>query len=146
MPRSPVPQVQATQRFRRALREMPFACVAALLAAAAAAAAGVGTLEPVLWIGLALFAGCHFGLLRRSPRPARLRAALAFAFGLLHGFGFAGVLMELELPATDLTLALLRRLGTIGLAVGATIGLGFDRLLFDVVALIIVIGVAVIGP
>lgn len=31
MPRSPVPQVQATQRFRRALREMPFACVAALL-------------------------------------------------------------------------------------------------------------------
>lgn len=36
------------------------------------------------------------------PNAAGGRGAwLAFAFGLLHGFGFAGVLSELALPATD---------------------------------------------
>jgi hypothetical protein len=57
-------------------------------------------------LGLALFSFCHFGLLRISQRPARLRAAIAFAFGLVHGFGFAGVLAELELPTARLVPAL----------------------------------------
>ena len=34
-------------------------------------------------------------------------AAVAFAFGLIHGFGFAEVLMPLELPRAELALALL---------------------------------------
>jgi hypothetical protein len=57
-------------------------------------------------LGLALFSLCHFGLLATSPRPARLRAAVAFAFGLVHGFGFAGILVELELPTSRLVPAL----------------------------------------
>ncbi len=57
-------------------------------------------------LGLALFSLCHFGLLARSARPARLRAAVAFAFGLVHGFGFAGILAELELPTARLVPAL----------------------------------------
>jgi hypothetical protein len=57
-------------------------------------------------LGVSLFTLCHFGLLRTSPRPARLRAAVAFAFGLVHGFGFAGVLAELELPTARLASAL----------------------------------------
>jgi hypothetical protein len=32
---------------------------------------------------------------------------LAFAFGLIHGFGFAGVLAEMELPTDRLATALL---------------------------------------
>jgi hypothetical protein len=32
---------------------------------------------------------------------------VAFAFGLLHGFGFAGELKEIGLPQIDLPLALL---------------------------------------
>ena len=32
---------------------------------------------------------------------------VAFAFGLLHGFGFAGALVELGLPQSDIPLALL---------------------------------------
>ncbi len=32
---------------------------------------------------------------------------IAFAFGLLHGFGFAGALQEIGLPQTDVPLALL---------------------------------------
>jgi hypothetical protein len=87
-------------------RIVPTLAVGALIVGGVAAAAGKGELGPLAWAGLALFSGCHFGLLRRSPRPARLRAALAFAFGLVHGFGFAGILMELELPATQLVPAL----------------------------------------
>jgi hypothetical protein len=87
-------------------RALPAALAALLLAAAGGAAFGVGTLAAYAWIGLALFSACHFALLRRSGRPAQLRAALAFAFGLVHGFGFAGVLMELELPAGRLVPAL----------------------------------------
>ena len=45
-----------------------------------------------------LFAACYFGLLERVARPARLRFAIAFCFGLMHGFGFAGVLAEIALP------------------------------------------------
>jgi hypothetical protein len=45
-------------------------------------------------------------MLERSERPARIRAALAFAFGLVHGFGFAGVLGEMQLPTERLAPAL----------------------------------------
>ena len=64
--------------------------------------AGSGALFPTAWVGLALFSACHFGLLARSRRPERLRAVVAFAFGLVHGFGFAGVLMEMDLPVNRL--------------------------------------------
>lgn len=46
-------------------------------------------------------------------RPGRRRTSetypwvMAFAFGLLHGFGFAGALKEIGLPQTDVPLALL---------------------------------------
>jgi hypothetical protein len=82
------------------------ACVGALLVVTLAAAGGMSAIGPLSWLGLALFTTCHFELLRRSERPARLRAALAFAFGLLHGFGFAGALMELELAGNQLASAL----------------------------------------
>jgi HupE / UreJ protein len=36
------------------------------------------------------------------------RAIVAFAFGLIHGFGFAGALAELDLPATAFAWALLQ--------------------------------------
>ncbi len=66
-----------------------------------------GTALPVQAIlGLALFTACHLALLTRSNEPARLRAAVAFAFGLIHGFGFAGIMMELELENTRLVPAL----------------------------------------
>jgi len=97
-------------------RIVPALCVGAFLAAAAAALLQLGTLGPALWLGLALFTACHFALLRDSQNPARLRAALAFAFGLLHGFGFAGVLMDLSLPPEHLVRALF------GFNIGVEIG------------------------
>ena len=48
-------------------------------------------------------------LARDAERPTMLRRlpwAMAVAFGLLHGFGFAGALAEAGLPAGDIPLAL----------------------------------------
>lgn len=50
-------------------------------------------------------------LVKSKPEELRLSERLpwlvAFAFGLLHGFGFAGALMETGLPQSDVPLALL---------------------------------------
>jgi hypothetical protein len=50
-------------------------------------------------------------LARRAPGERRLSESypwvIAFAFGLLHGFGFAGALKEIGLPQTDVPMALL---------------------------------------
>ena len=50
-------------------------------------------------------------LARAQPGERRLSESypwvIAFAFGLLHGFGFAGALTEIGLPQTDVPLALL---------------------------------------
>jgi HupE / UreJ protein len=62
-----------------------------------------------------------------SPRLRPSRLALVFAFGLLHGLGFAGVLAEMGLPDRHRLAALLAfnvgveigQLAVIGLALGA---------------------------
>jgi hypothetical protein len=87
-------------------RGIPRAIALGLILAAGLAVLGWGELHFTVWLGLALFSACHFGLMRGAQRPARLRAMIAFGFGLVHGFGFAGILMELELPASRLLLAL----------------------------------------
>jgi len=75
-----------------------------------------GAVGPVTLLGLALFTACHLGLLAQSERPARLRALVAFAFGLIHGFAFAGVLAEMHLPRARLVPAL------VGFNVGVELG------------------------
>ncbi len=64
-----------------------------------------GALPAASWAGLLLFTGCYFALAART-RDERLRIALTFAFGLVHGFGFAGILLEMELPTGRLVPAL----------------------------------------
>ncbi len=56
--------------------------------------------------GLALFSLGHFHLLERVEHPQRVRAAVAFLFGLVHGFGFAGVLAPALPEGGRLVLAL----------------------------------------
>ncbi len=68
---------------------------------------GLTRLAGSVLAGLALFTLCYFALLRIAARPARWRLALAFVFGLVHGFGFAGVMGELQLPPAQLALGLL---------------------------------------
>jgi len=86
---------------------VPWAVGAALLAGALLAAFDRSQVALAVWLGLALFSGCHFGLLARARRPERVRSVLAFVFGLVHGFGFAGILGELDLPTGRLAAGLL---------------------------------------
>lgn len=97
-------------------RAFPRVLAALLLAMAALAAAGVGAVPATTLAGLALFALCYLGLVARIERPVRLRFAIAFCFGLVHGFGFAGMLGEMELPRDRVVPALL------GFNVGVEIG------------------------
>lgn len=97
-------------------RVVPLAMTGVLLVAGGLALAGSGLLGPVAWFGLALFTYCHFGLLDRTGKGPFLRGIIAFAFGLIHGFGFGGALMEIGLPSDRIVPALL------GFNVGVEIG------------------------
>jgi len=66
-----------------------------------------GPLGPLALGGLALFVPCRLGLLRAPGSAPRLRALLAFAFGLVHGLGFAPAVADLDLPPDRLVPALL---------------------------------------
>jgi hypothetical protein len=80
--------------------------VALALLALASAAFGVG--PSATWLaGLALFTACYGRLADSSASVARLRPALTVVFGLVHGFGFAGVLLDLGLRRDRLVPALL---------------------------------------
>jgi len=79
---------------------------AALLILAGAAVRGRGAVPALTLAGLALFVASYFGLLARAGKPAALRAGLAFLFGLVHGFGFAGAMRAVELPSERMAEAL----------------------------------------
>lgn len=57
-------------------------------------------------LGMALFVACYFAILKNSLQAARWRLLIAFAFGLFHGFGFAGILADMSLPSERLLPAL----------------------------------------
>lgn len=76
------------------------------LAVTAAVRLPPAPVEAVIALSIVLLAG-ELARADTSPTLARRRPALlAFAFGLLHGFGFAGGLAELRVPRADLPLAL----------------------------------------
>jgi hypothetical protein len=85
-------------------QRIPAAVVAGL---AALLVLGGGAVGRSAASGLLVFSACHFALLSRAKTPAPLRVAIAFAFGLIHGFGFSGVMAELDLPVARLVPALL---------------------------------------
>ncbi len=95
---------------------LPWALAAVLAALALGAAGGLGSVPALTLLGLALFTGCHMTRLGRAPDPLRLRWQAAFAFGLLHGFGFASALLDGQFG----TVALARTL--LGFNVGVELG------------------------
>lgn len=93
---------------------------------------GRGVVSRTALFGLLVFTACHFELLARSRDPARLRIAIAFAFGLIHGFGFAGAMSALALPLGRLVPALF------GFNLGVEIGqLGIVLLSWPLLALVV---------
>ena len=79
----------------------------ALASLALAATLGYGKVPALVFAGLAVFSACYFGLLARAARKSSLRWAIAFLFGLVHGFAFASVLIEADLDTGRLARALL---------------------------------------
>ena len=88
----------------RAVRLGGAACLVAL---PLAAAAGWLAHSPLVLGGLAAFSLAYLEWTPRSRRPPAQRRAVAQGFGLLHGQGFAEVLLEAELSGPTLALALL---------------------------------------
>lgn len=73
---------------------------------------GLAALSPIMpWLvvaGIALATFSYIGLsASRGQQSAPLRLALTAAFGLFHGFGFAGILNDMALPAGSRVVALL---------------------------------------
>jgi hypothetical protein len=96
---------------------------------------GIGTLSgwssiPLFTIaGLVLFTACYFQIASLS-RSQWIRVCLTFAFGLVHGFGFAGILLEIALPTDRLVPAL------VGFNVGVEMGqIGVVLLLWPLLSL-----------
>jgi len=76
------------------------------LASCAILAAVRQTVAPVALAGVALLAACYFLAVRQQANSDRPRFAITTLFGVVHGFGFAGVLGEMSLPAERLLPAL----------------------------------------
>ena len=78
-------------------------------------------------------------LVKMKPGERRLSEAypwlVAFTFGLLHGFGFAGALMEIGLPQADVPLALLTF--NLGVEAGQLLFVGFVLLVTAAVSLLV---------
>jgi hypothetical protein len=73
-----------------------------LIVMAAASFAGIGTLPPLLLLGSALFCSNYLMLSGHMRDAGRLRLVITLVFGLIHGFGFAATLLEMQLPPAKL--------------------------------------------
>lgn len=87
-------------------RALGLALGCGLAVAIAASLEGRFAVPALALCGIALFTGSYFGLLQVVRRPESLRWFVAFVFGLVHGFGFAGALAETALPAGRVAQAL----------------------------------------
>jgi hydrogenase/urease accessory protein HupE len=78
-------------------------------------------------------------LIKMKPGERRLSEAypwlVAFTFGLLHGFGFAGALKEIGLPQADVPLALLTF--NLGVEAGQLLFVGFVLVVMTAVMLLV---------
>jgi len=109
-----------------------------LLAMALASFAGIGALPPLLLIGAALFCSNYLMLSGHLRDAGRLRLIVTAVFGLIHGFGFAAGLLEMQLPPSRLAQIL------VGFNLGVEIGqLSLVFSLLALVALLKRVGVAV---
>lgn len=81
-------------------RPLPVALAAAGLVASCALLrlGGVGGLPLLLLAGSSLFVGSYLILSGSVPEAGRLRMVMTVVFGLIHGFGFAANLLEMQLP------------------------------------------------
>ena len=77
---------------------------------------GRGDLPALLLLGAGLFTANYLMIAGRLQDAGRLRIVVTLVFGLIHGFGFAADLLELQLPPERLAELLL------GFNVGVELG------------------------
>ena len=73
-----------------------------LLSMALVRLGGVGLLPATLLFGAALFCCCYLLISGQLRDSGRLRLVVTLMFGLIHGFGFASNLLEMQLPTQRL--------------------------------------------
>jgi hypothetical protein len=86
---------------------------------------GFGGLSSLLLLGAGLFAANYLLISGNIRDAGRLRVLITLVFGLIHGFGFAADLLELQLPAERLAALLVGfnlgvEIGQVLLVIGAT--------------------------
>jgi hypothetical protein len=89
-------------------------------------ALGLGGLPSLLLLGAGLFTANYLMISGRLSDAGRLRILITLVFGLIHGFGFAADLLELQLPPERLAELLVGfnvgvEIGQLTLVVGATL-------------------------
>ncbi len=87
---------------------------------------GFGDLPSLLLLGAGLFTANYLMISGNLRDAGRLRMLITLVFGLIHGFGFAADLLELQLPPERLAELLVGfnlgvELGQLTLVVGATL-------------------------
>jgi hypothetical protein len=90
---------------------------------------GFGGLPSLLLLGAGLFTANYLMISGRLRDAGRLRILITLVFGLIHGFGFAADLLELQLPPERLAELLVGfnvgvEIGQLILVVGATLLVG----------------------
>lgn len=98
---------------------------ASLALMALASALGFGELPSLLLLGAALFTSNYLMISGRLVDPGRFRMMITLVFGLIHGFGFASNLLEMQLPTGRLAELLLGfnlgvEIGQLTLVLGVT--------------------------
>ncbi len=73
-----------------------------LLAMAAASLLHIGLMPPLLLVGSALLCANYLLMSGHMGDAGRLRLVVTLVFGLIHGFGFASTLLEMQLPPDKL--------------------------------------------
>jgi hypothetical protein len=92
-------------------------------------ALGFGGLPSLLLLGAGLFTANYLMISGRLRDAGRVRILITLVFGLIHGFGFAADLLELQLPPERLAELLVGfnvgvEIGQLILVVGATLAVG----------------------
>ncbi|MBM4369077.1 MAG: HupE/UreJ family protein [Deltaproteobacteria bacterium] len=93
------------------------------------AATGVFTLSPGIVEPLIAASIAYVGIENYFDPGVRQRVAVTFGLGLVHGFGFAGLLAELGLPRDNLVVALVCFNGGVELGQAAVVALALPVLL-----------------
>jgi len=93
---------------------------------------GLGGLPSLLLLGIGLFA-CNYLMISGHMRDAgRLRMVITLVFGLIHGFGFAADLLQMQIPTLRLA----------ELLVGFNLGVEIGQLTLVLAVTLLVIGLS----